>query len=222
MALATYALSNTEIIEYFRSPRKIKAYILSFKAFGPIIFIILYSLKTLLFMFPVAIFAIISGSLFGFWVGFLYSMIGAFLSATIAFSIGRYLARDFVKKYFSERIKTLKKSKIKGFSVVLYLRLIAIIPYDAFGYVVGVTKITYRDFILGTMLGITPEFLIYAYLGNLGIKHDVSLKEKIIFSLALIIIALMIHIIKTIIIKRMKKKKSLKINLLRIKKYKKN
>lgn len=199
------AIGIPEVSQYLSSPSKIKQYILGFGLLAPLIFIVLYTLRTLLVIFPVAIFVIISGSLFGVVLGFIYSMIGAFLSASLAFFIGRYLARDTVNKYLTGKIKLLKTRNLKAFKATLYLRLIMIMPYDAFSYAVGATKISYRDFILGTLIGIIPEFIMYVYFGFINLRSDFSIKEKIIFSIIIVSILLLGHITKEIFISKRKK-----------------
>lgn len=206
VSVVIFVFKDSKIMEYLQHPRELKHYILSFEVLAPLSFIALYTLRTLLVVFPVAIFAIISGSLFGFGPGFFYSMVGAFLSATIAFFISRYLARDIVKKYLSDRVHLFKGHVPKGFKIILFLRLIMIMPFDAFSYVVGVTKITYKDFILGTVIGIAPEFLAYSYLGVIGVSTDISLTEKIVFSAVLICIVVVGHIGKKFFDKKEKKK----------------
>lgn len=207
VAIITYSLWDPSINTYIKHPGRIREYILSFGFLAPIIFILLYSIRALLFVCPISIFAIISGSLFGLWPGFFYSMIGAFISATIAFFIGRYLARDFVKQYFSKHFYALENKEIKGFKIVLFLRLIMIMPFDALSYVTGVTKISYKNFILGTILGISAEFFMYSYLGYIGVRRDISLKEKIIISLVLICVVICIISIKKIFMNIRNKKR---------------
>lgn len=195
-----FAVSSLNVAEYIKCPSKIKTFILEFKVLSPIIFIFLYTLRTLLIGFPVAIFAILSGSLFGLGWGFIYSIIGAFLSATLAFFVGRYLARDIVNKYISERIKMLKNIEIKGFKIIILLRLIMILPYDGLSYVAGTSKITYKEFIAGNMLGIAPEFLMYSYLGYIGLNSDISVKEKIVMAGVILCIFVIIYVFKKIIL----------------------
>lgn len=195
---------NPQIIRQLAHVKKIKQYILGFGMAAPIVFILTYTFRTLFFVFPVSIFAIASGAIFGLYFGFIYSMIGAFLSASTAFFIGRYLAKDLVVKYLSGKIKKLHGLDQKGFKIVLYLRLIMIMPYDAFSYIVGATKIKYKDFILGTMIGIIPEFCAYTYLGYLGGRAHISLMQKIGYACIFIIVFLTIHFVNKYLFKNKK------------------
>ena len=54
------------------------------------------------------------------------------------------------------------------------MRLSIVFPYDALCYASGLTKIRYRDYILGTMLGILPEMVVYSFMGK-NISHPFSI-----------------------------------------------
>lgn len=191
------ALLNHEVRAVIAHPHRLKRYIESFRSFAPIIFIVLYTLRTFLVVLPASVFAIASGALFsksfGYLFSFIFSMIGSFLSASIAFWLGKNLMSDFVQKHLADKIKFLKEHSIGDFKLILYLRLIMIMPFDAFGYVAGAANIKYKDFILGTMLGIIPEFLGYTYLGSTGARRDISWKKKIIMSVGLVVLILIGH-----------------------------
>ena len=62
-----------------------------------------------------------------------------------------------------------------GFVIMLLMRLSIVFPFDPLCYASGLTKIKYRDFILGTMLGILPEMTVYSFMGK-NISHPFSLR----------------------------------------------
>jgi uncharacterized membrane protein YdjX (TVP38/TMEM64 family) len=66
-------------------------------AVGAVVFIGLYVLATVLFV-PGSILTLGSGVVFGVALGSIYMFIGATIGATLAFLIGRYLARGWVSK----------------------------------------------------------------------------------------------------------------------------
>lgn len=211
------ALLDPEVRVIITRPQRLKRYIEGFKSFAPIIFIVLYTLRTLLVVFPVGVFAVASGVLFGRTFGLVFgilfafsiSMLGAFLAASLSFWLGRSLMSEFVQRHLSEKIKILKAGKVASFKLILYLRLIMIMPFDILGYASGAAKIGYKDFILGTMLGIIPEFLVYTSLGHTGARNDISLKDKLLISVGLLGLILVGHLVKKIL-ERLKSIKSKK------------
>ena len=53
-----------------------------------------------------------------------------------------------------------------GFRIMTAMRLSFVFPYDPLSYAAGLTKIKYRDFILGTLIGILPEMVTYSLIGG--------------------------------------------------------
>ena len=106
--------------------------------------------------------------MFGSLYGFLYTMIGLFVSATLAFYIGRFANKSFVKKLIGNKFsfENIDSAIEKhGFKITLILRMSFIFPYDIFSYFAGLTNVTYRSFILGSVLGAAPETFSLAAFG---------------------------------------------------------
>ncbi|MCX7711666.1 MAG: TVP38/TMEM64 family protein, partial [Clostridia bacterium] len=110
---------------------------------------------------------VLSGRLFGPLLGFIYSMISVFTSASLAYFISRYLGKDFVEKLLRGKIQQLdEKAETHGFKIVLVMRLSSVFPFDVFNYALGLTKVKYKDFILGTIIGIIPETFSLTFMGS--------------------------------------------------------
>ncbi len=74
--------------------------------FGPLIFIFIYIVGTLLF-FPGTPLTISSGVLFGTVKGTIYVIIGATLGASLTFMISRFLGREFITRILEKRVAKL-------------------------------------------------------------------------------------------------------------------
>ncbi len=79
----TSGLSLNEIVVMIRE------YIGSYGAWGPLIYIIGSSVRSLVY-FPGSLLAVLSALQFGSLIGFLFTLIGENISANISFIIGRY------------------------------------------------------------------------------------------------------------------------------------
>ncbi len=165
--------------------KHVKHYILSYGKFSSLVFIIIYSLKPIVFIIPASLLSIVAGNIFGSFYAFIYSMIGCFFSATVAFFIARVLGKPFVDNVVKGKIIKIDSSVEKhGFVIMLLMRLSFVFPYDALSYACGLTKVKYKDFILGSVLGIIPEMIVYSYIGkNLG-RHFII--KKLIIPIVLI------------------------------------
>jgi uncharacterized membrane protein YdjX (TVP38/TMEM64 family) len=150
--------------------RHLRHYILSYGKFSSLIFIVMYSLKPILFVIPASLLSIVAGNIFGSFYAFIYSMIGCFFSGTLAFFLAKFMGKPFVDKILKGKVLKIDSGLEKhGFLIMLLMRLSFVFPYDALSYASGLTKVKYKDFILGTMLGIIPEMIMYSYIGkNLG------------------------------------------------------
>lgn len=148
----------------------------SFRAFesshgfwSVIVFILIYVISIILF-FPASILSILAGVFFGSLLGFVYSMIGIMLGAIIAFYIARHYGRGFVEKITHKRFDKIneynKKVSENGFITVLFCRLTPLIPFKVPNYILGLTKIRFRDYFTGTFLGMIPETFILVYFGD--------------------------------------------------------
>ncbi|MCR3758834.1 TVP38/TMEM64 family protein [Clostridium felsineum] len=148
-------------------PREIKKYILSYGPYASFAFVIIYSLKPVLLIIPVSALSVIAGGIFGSLKAFFLSMLGCFFSASFAFFLSRKLGRPFVNKLLKGKAMNLDDNLDKhGFIIMLLMRLAFIFPYDPLSYAAGLTKIKYRDFILGSLVGVMPEMIAYSVIGK--------------------------------------------------------
>lgn len=136
---------------------------------GPIAFIAIYNLATLLFI-PGSILTLKGGCLFGVFWGSIYVIIAATIGATLAFLIGRYLSRDWVVQKLDKhpKFKAIDLAVAKeGWKIVLLTRLSPIFPFNLLNYAFGVTQVSLKDYILGS-IGIIPGTVMYVYIGSLA------------------------------------------------------
>lgn len=149
--------------------QKLVIWVESLGALGPIVYIIIYNLATLLFI-PGSILTLKGGCLFGVFWGSVYVLIAAMFGATLAFIIGRYLSRDWVSCQIDKhpKFKAINVAVAKeGWKIVLLTRLSPIFPFNLLNYAFGVTQVSLKDYILGS-LGIIPGTVMYVYIGSLA------------------------------------------------------
>ena len=146
---------------------KVSKFIKEKGAFSSSVYMGIFVLKPFFVVIPTNLIAIVGGTLFGPIKGFLLTMVGFFISGTIAFYTSRLLGRDFVEGIIGNRfIKLDKNIEKNGFRILFLLRLPPILPFDPLSYACGFTKIKYKDFILASLLGVVPETICYSILGR--------------------------------------------------------
>jgi uncharacterized membrane protein YdjX (TVP38/TMEM64 family) len=170
--------------DLFRNPQLIKTQVLSWGAWGPLGFMLLYAFGPSLLV-PGAVMTVAAGLAFGTVWGSVYSVVGADIGALIAFAAGRFLGKGFVTSMFSGRFgDVLDKIARNGFQIILYLRVFPIIPYNALNLLAGASPIRFRDYFWASMIGMVPGTILFAFLGN-ELWHPTSPR----FMLALALIA---------------------------------
>ncbi len=136
---------------------------------GPIAFIVIYNLATLLFI-PGSILTLQGGYLFGVVWGSIYVIIAAMIGATLAFLVGRYLSRDWVSKQIAKhpKFQAIERAVAQeGWKIVLLTRLSPVFPFNLLNYAFGVTQVSLKDYILGS-IGIVPGTVMYVYIGSVA------------------------------------------------------
>jgi len=136
---------------------------------APIVYMIIYNLATLLFI-PGSLLTLKGGCLFGLFWGSIYVTIAAMFGAICAFLIGRYLSRDWVCKQIENhpKFKAINQAvKREGWKIVLLTRLSPIFPFNLLNYVFGVTQVSLKDYVFGS-IGMIPATVVYVYIGSLA------------------------------------------------------
>ncbi|MBW3012901.1 TVP38/TMEM64 family protein [Candidatus Woesearchaeota archaeon] len=208
IAFCFYFAFASGFAKHFLTKQGINTFVSTYGAMAPLAFIGLYIVGICLFI-PSPIFTGIGGYLFGTFQGTLYNMCGLVIGSSISFFVGRHLGRDFasplIEKWLHKYDKLLEKH---GFVTVFYLRLFNF-PVIGLNYCAGLTRISFKDFFLGTAIGIIPGTFVLTFfisqVSQIRVFSDIF-KGKVLLSTILLILSILIPII-------MKKvKKYIKIN----------
>ena len=141
----------------------------SLGSIAPIAFISIYIGSTVAFL-PAFILTLGAGVLFGVWLGSVYVFIGATLGSIAAFLIGRYLARDWVAKKIGDNDKFTAIDRAvgkEGLKIVLLTRLSPAFPFNLLNYAFGVTGVSIKDYVIGS-IGMIPGTIMFVYIGSLA------------------------------------------------------
>ena len=132
---------------------------------APLAYILLYALRPLTLFSSVPL-TLAGGFLFGPAWGVLYTVVGANLSATVAFLVGRYFGSGVMEDAKSQGFvqRYMRRMRENSFETVLIMRLI-FLPYDLVNYLAGFLRIGYSAFILATIIGSIPGTIAFVLLG---------------------------------------------------------
>ena len=116
--------------------------------------------------------SMLSGFLYGTWVGSLIVFVGAFLGAHLTF----YLGRTFLRKWAQKQVLNFPKVQImekavqrEGLKFIFLTRLSPLFPFGLLNFTYGLSEVKVRDFTIG-MIGILPGTILYCSLGSLALK----------------------------------------------------
>ena len=198
IVVLTIIFTTTEAGSYIK-PELLREYILSFGTIAPVAYMVIYILGTVI-GFPGSVLSLAGGLAFGAAYGTVYTVIGATLGASAAFFIARYMGREFVRKLMGQNAKKLDlKLEKHGLGLILFTRLIPLFPFNVLNFGFGLSKVKFRDFFIGTLIGIIPGTFAYVYLGS-------SLTDIFSTNFAIAIILLLALSLAPKIYKRFKKK----------------
>jgi len=149
------------------TPESIRNVVLSFGWWGPVVYIVMYSIRPLL-LFPAIILTLAGGLAFGPWWGTFYVVVGGAMGASLCFVIARLLGNKKMQKYIGKYAQLQlfeNQLEVNGFRTMLIMRLVPIFPYDPVSYLAGLTKIRFQDYVLATIIGMIPGAFAYNVLG---------------------------------------------------------
>jgi phospholipase D1/2 len=104
-------------------------------------------------MVPVILLIAATGIAFGPLLGPAYAMAGCLASASTGFAIGRWMGLQRVTQLGGERItRVTRMLKRNGTLAVFFIRKVPA-PFTLVNIIVGASTVRFRDFIVGTVLG---------------------------------------------------------------------
>lgn len=171
------------------SEDQFKEWVDSLGLWGPVIYIIIYTLRPLI-LFPASVLSAAAGIIWGPALGFFYLQIAANISSTLEFLIARYFAREAIEKHLRGKISNLnKRIEKRGFLTVLLVRLIPNVAWDIQNLSLGLTKVKFRDYFLATLIGIMPGSFAIVFFGASLLKVLFDPRNLWIVAVAVLIFA---------------------------------
>jgi uncharacterized membrane protein YdjX (TVP38/TMEM64 family) len=163
--IGTYVFLHLNGISVKDVPGIVTTNVRSAGIWGPLVLILFYALSTVI-PFPTFSIAIIGGALFGPWLGSLAVVIGVNVAGSISFWMARYFGRHFVSE--NERGWVKKYDDLlteQGMFAAMAMRLL-FFPFDAVSIGCGLTRMTYRQYLVGTFLGSFASTVSFVVLGE--------------------------------------------------------
>jgi uncharacterized membrane protein YdjX (TVP38/TMEM64 family) len=132
---------------------------------APLLYVLLYAIATFLLL-PSTPLNLSGGAVFGIWWGTVWTTLGAVVAAIVCFWFSRTIGRDFVQRRFAGRWQQLDEELAGGgIFYMVAIRLLPLLPYGLVNFGAGLTRVKFRDYLWGTLLGTTPGLLPFVMMG---------------------------------------------------------
>jgi len=143
---------------------------------------------------PVGPLAYAAGAVFGFWRGSILVWIGSMIGAPSGYYVARGIwsepARRLLRRY-DDKIHDLRKGNV--FLNAFRLQLMPIVPFGAFNYAAGISKLPPLAFLGGTAVGIIPGTVMATFVGDrviAGVRGEGRQHYFLAAGVALLVLAL--------------------------------
>lgn len=144
-------------------------YLRSFGNGGIFVTLALFVVMTFTIVFPFMILSGAAGIVYGLFWGIIISWAGEVIGALFMFVFARYFFRHAVEGWIvkSPYLKQVDDySAANGFKALLIARLLPLAPSGIITAVAAISRISFRDFLLATLLGKLPPVVIKVLMGH--------------------------------------------------------
>jgi uncharacterized membrane protein YdjX (TVP38/TMEM64 family) len=168
IAAITFSFIYFDLHTFFIDRQKVIQFVNSFGPLSVIIFIALQILQVLIAPIPGEVTGFIGGYIYGIALGTVYSTIGLSIGSWIAFVLSRTFGLPLVEKFVSRKIIDQYDHFMehKGTFVSFLLFLIPGFPKDALCYILGLSHMNVRSFIVISTIGRLLGTLLLTVQGN--------------------------------------------------------
>jgi uncharacterized membrane protein YdjX (TVP38/TMEM64 family) len=117
-----------------------------------------------LIMFPINVLIAVTVLVFGPVSGGIYALIGALLNAALLYEIGCRLSTAELRRRLGPRVQRLSARLARhGVLAITLVRIVPVAPYGVVNLVAGASHIGRLPYLAGTLLGMLPGVLMYAF-----------------------------------------------------------
>lgn len=129
----------------------------------PLVVVAIYVVCGFLFI-PVTVLNALTGLVFGPLAGGPYALLGAVASASATWLAGKQFRAEVLARSTGMAGKLREQLQRRGLIAVIAVRVVPSGPYTLINLVAGAVGIRFLDFVVGTIIGLTPGILVTVWL----------------------------------------------------------
>lgn len=159
-----------ELIDQFSSLEQVEAFFKEYKTQSIFIYVLMQAMQIIICIIPGQWLQFAAGYMYGFWLGFLFSIIGALIGTVVTYYLAKLLGHDAMHLIFGE--EKIQKMLItlnskKAIVLVFLVYLIPGVPKDLCSYVAGLSEMKLKPFIIVSLIGRSPAMMGSLLIGKL-------------------------------------------------------
>ena len=166
LLLAVFALLFIfGVFDFLHDRERIESFFNDSGLFGPVLYVLAFVAAQPLSL-PGAALIIPATFVWDWWEVFAYSMLGGIIASSLGFSISRWLAQDWVRRRLPQRFIGWEK-RFVDHALLSTIALRLVTGYaPAADWFLGISKVRWREFVIGTILGLIPATFLFSYYGD--------------------------------------------------------
>ncbi|MGD1854462.1 MAG: TVP38/TMEM64 family protein [Leptolyngbyaceae cyanobacterium] len=164
LAVVYMSWQPSQILQWL-NPQSLPATIEQLGVGGPLIYIVIITLSVVISQIPGAPLAVAAGTIWHpLWAG-IYTVIGGFSGALIAYGLGKTIGPAIVKSLTGKTIHLSVDRHYLGW-MIFVTRLLPIFSFDLISYGAGIARLPLPVYASATLFGMVPSTLLLTYLGD--------------------------------------------------------
>ena len=153
------------VFDFLHDRERIESFFNDSGFFGPVLYVLAFVAAQPLSL-PGAALIIPATFVWDWWEVFAYSMLGGIIASSLGFIISRWLAQDWVRRRLPQRFIGWEK-RFVDHALLSTIALRLVTGYaPAADWFLGISKVSWREFIIGTILGLIPATFLFSYYGD--------------------------------------------------------
>jgi uncharacterized membrane protein YdjX (TVP38/TMEM64 family) len=165
LLLIVAGIASAIVWRHALDPRAVRDW-LALSAFAPLIFVLLQVAASLLFV-PRTVMGVAAGLLFGFVWGTVWALTGAMAGAAAGFALARWFGIGGVLDVSPGVGRLVQRAEHGGWRAVAVVRLTPV-PHSVGNTLLAMTRLPWRDYLLGSFAGMLPMTLVQVDVGASG------------------------------------------------------
>ncbi|MEM9808333.1 MAG: VTT domain-containing protein [Cyanobacteria bacterium P01_D01_bin.56] len=164
LAIGYLSWQQLQILQGF-NPKSLPIVIKSMGLWGPMVYIAIISLSVVISQIPGAPLAVAAGAVWEPWLAGVYTVIGGFSGALIAYGLGKTMGQSIITTLTGKTLSFAVEQRYLGW-IIFGTRLLPVFSFDLVSYGAGIAGLSLPIYASATFFGMVPSTLLLTYLGG--------------------------------------------------------